>query len=56
MARVMINCPKTNKPIFTGIATDKTSFESSNIENNTIRCQHCKDKHKYSKKDCYLEE
>ncbi len=57
MAKVMINCPVTNKPVFTGIVLDKQSFESTTLENNTFApCPECGKSHTWNKKDAFLEE
>jgi len=38
MARLMIKCPKTGKPIETGIDMDKSTFESGNVHGDVQEC------------------
>ena len=47
MVKLMLKCPKTGKPIFTGIR-----YEDSNLKNrafkipmSTIYCHHCEQDH-----------
>jgi len=55
MGPVMIKCPKTEKPLDTGIHMDKVSFESGTLEHNTIGpCPHCGENHTWSKEDAWL--
>lgn len=56
MAKVMIKCPKTNKPLSTGIDMPKQVFESSHFSNNAVSCPHCGGTHVGQKSDAYLEE
>lgn len=50
MGQVMIRCPETDKPLPTGIAMDKASFESSQMENNSVGpCPHYGENHTWSK-------
>jgi endogenous inhibitor of DNA gyrase (YacG/DUF329 family) len=55
MARIMIRCPSTGQPVYTGIDANRQSFESSSFRNNITSCPHCKQKHTWSKEDAYLE-
>jgi hypothetical protein len=58
MGKIMIKCPVTGKAVFTGIGTDKKSFDdpSNTFENNSIHCPHCMNNHVWSKKDAYWEQ
>lgn len=52
MPMLMIKCPKTQKPIPTGMAVgDKKSFENSDFSNNSTSCPACGGMHKWDKKD-----
>ncbi len=53
MGMVMITCPTTKKPLPTGIAMDKASFNSSTLTNNSVSCPHCGKMHVWSKKDAF---
>lgn len=56
MGQVMIRCPKTGKPLGTGVGSDKQSFEGSSFENMSIGpCPHCGGNHTWSKKDAWVE-
>jgi endogenous inhibitor of DNA gyrase (YacG/DUF329 family) len=54
MGMVMIVCPTTKKPVPTGIAMDKASFNSSTLTNNSVSCPHCGKMHVWSKRDAFL--
>lgn len=55
MPQLLINCPKTGKPLGTGIAMDAESLATSVLENNTCGpCPHCGEDHVWSKPDAWL--
>ncbi len=58
MARIMINCPQTNKPVPTGLSMNKASFEepTNMMEGNSLRCPECRAMHTWGKKDAFLED
>ena len=56
MARVMINCPETGEPDFTGMSFDWSSFESVKIGEKLVRCSACGDEHTWKRPDAYLED
>ena len=55
MPRVMIRCPKTDKPLPTGGAMDKKSFEGRSYTNYEVLCPHCGINHPVTKEDTWLE-
>jgi hypothetical protein len=56
MARVMINCPATKKPVPTMMDMDQISFDSSSLENNSFEpCPECGGAHTWNKDDAFLE-
>ena len=57
MPRIMITCPVTKKPVYTGMTMDKERFEAPHnfLANNVIRCPHCGDVHRWDKADAYVE-
>lgn len=55
MARVMITCPETGKPIYTGWSFDEVAFETSQLADNSVPCPECGQVHTWSKQDAYLE-
>jgi hypothetical protein len=57
MARVMINCPQTRKPLPTGMRFSNQSFETATLSGNRIGpCPHCGAQHTWDKKDAFLED
>jgi hypothetical protein len=55
MARIMIRCPKTQRPIPTGIAADPAAYETLTLEGNSVKCPACGETHVWDKKDAFLE-
>ncbi len=51
MPSLMIHCPKTGKPLSTGINMDAASFASSTLTDNTTTCPHCGQPHTWNKAD-----
>jgi hypothetical protein len=59
MGQLMITCPVTGKPLSTGFAMDRKTFEdpSNEFEDNTIGpCPHCGQSHTWSKKDAFYQD
>lgn len=56
MPEVLIDCPTTGKPIYTGIALSKQTFEGAAMQGNTVQCPHCQQMHTWDKEDAYLED
>ncbi len=56
MPRVMIKCPKTGKPVPTGMGADQKSFESGCFRDNSFGpCPECGQRHIWQKDDAFLE-
>jgi endogenous inhibitor of DNA gyrase (YacG/DUF329 family) len=57
MGRIMINCPNTGKPVFTGMTMDRESFEQdSNAFSQTgTPCSECGELHKWQKQEAFME-
>ncbi len=55
MARIMVRCPTTKKPVYTGMSADEGSFKTSTFSGNSFRCPECKQNHTWDKKDAWLE-
>jgi hypothetical protein len=51
----MIRCPKTQRPIPTGIAADPAAYETLTLEGNSVKCPACGETHVWDKKDAFLE-
>ena len=56
MGLVMIQCPNTGKAIPTGFDMDKTSFQSSTLNRNSVGCPACGKTHTWDKKDAWVHE
>ncbi len=55
MARVMIACPVTGRPIYTGVSYDEDTFETSQFADKSVFCPECGQVHTWTKHDAYLE-
>jgi hypothetical protein len=56
MTRLMMNCPETGKPIYTGIVLPKRMFDVIRMPATTISpCPACENEHAFQKDDVYLE-
>jgi len=55
MARVMITCPDTGRPIYTGMSFDKITFVNSQLTDKSVLCPACGQVHIWDKQDAYLE-
>ena len=55
MARVMIACPDTGKPIYTGMSCDEVTFEASQLTDKSVLCPECGQVHTWNKQDAYVE-
>lgn len=53
--RMMMTCPSTQQPIFTGMNLDKISFDGMTITNSQVNCASCGQRHPLNKKDLYPE-
>jgi endogenous inhibitor of DNA gyrase (YacG/DUF329 family) len=62
MAMVMFTCPKSGKPVSTGIETDEQSFDAlvgaikskGNGKAKSVPCPHCGKAHSWSSGSAYL--
>jgi endogenous inhibitor of DNA gyrase (YacG/DUF329 family) len=60
MAMVMLTCPKTGKPVPTGIETDEQSFAAlmgaitGKGRPSNVPCPHCDKTHSWSSGSAYL--
>ena len=55
MARAMIACPNTGKPVYTGMSFDTLSFATSRLSNRSVACPECGQVHIWNKQNAYLE-
>jgi hypothetical protein len=51
---VVIDCPATDVPIQTGLTMDEQTFETAELDGNTVPCPACGSTHKWSKDDARL--
>ncbi|HZZ78436.1 MAG TPA: helix-turn-helix transcriptional regulator [Gemmataceae bacterium] len=54
--RVMILCPETGQPVFTGVTVTAEEFRTGEIRNMEVWCPHCHISHYWEKADAYLED
>jgi hypothetical protein len=54
--RVMITCPQTGMPVWTGVTTDEESWPEFELPFPVMRadCPHCRGFHDWKKEDAYL--
>ena len=55
MPQVMIMCPETGKPVYTGMNFDWWSFESVQLPKSSIACPKCGEVHEWEKTDAFLQ-
>ncbi len=55
MARVMITCLESGKPIYTGMSVDEITFETTQVTDKSVLCPECGRVHAWNKQDAYLE-
>lgn len=57
MGRIMIRCPKTQKPIPTGIGAGNADIlKNGTFSNNSVTCPECEGTHTWSGPDAFYEE
>jgi len=54
MSLVMIRCPQTGQPIYTGIETDPESFQCVDDVQTHSRCPLCGGEHAWWKREAWL--
>ena len=55
MARVMISCPKTGKPVYTSFSCDEMAFRDNQFVDKSVPCPECGEVHIWTTLDAYLE-
>jgi hypothetical protein len=55
LARVMIRCSVTNRPVATGMHTDAATWDARPMGYNRVACPGCKQTHAWGKSDAWLE-
>ncbi len=56
VARVMITCPETGRPVYTHLDVDWETFESTRIGERMIECSECHKVHTWRRCDVDLDE
>ena len=54
MPAVMIKCPRTLRPVCTGVEADLSNFNGLLDVASRIRCPHCGDDHTWWKREAWL--
>ena len=55
MPQVLIECPTTKQPVYTGLDMDARTWATATVERNSIQCPHCPEMHTWSMKDAWVE-
>jgi hypothetical protein len=53
--RVMICCPETKEPVFTGVELTSQDFKNGDFRDMEVWCPHCHISHRWNKADAFLE-
>lgn len=56
MARVMIDCPETGKPVYTHLNFEETEWDAVPIGARQIECPRCGKIHQWVRADAYLDD
>jgi endogenous inhibitor of DNA gyrase (YacG/DUF329 family) len=56
MSRIMITCPETGKPIYTGMNFDWPAIEPCVVQQGSLTCPRCGHVHEWCDKELFPEE
>src|SRR5262249_57860781 len=56
MPMLMIRCPRTGQPVFTGVETDRTSLQRLPDSGGHLRCPICEKDHEWGRRDARFSE
>ena len=54
MSRLLITCPETGKPVYTGLNMEWLNLEASELGENVLDCPACGRRHSWTKQDAFL--
>jgi hypothetical protein len=54
MSQVLITCPETKRPVYTGLNYEWPSFDAADLPRQTLKCPHCGKIHSWSKAEAFL--
>jgi hypothetical protein len=54
MPRVLITCPETQRPVYTGLNMDWNAFDTVELPEQTLVCPQCGRRHDWRKDDAVL--
>jgi len=54
MSQVLITCPETGRPVYTGLNFEWPTFESTDLPKQALKCPLCGKVHEWAKDDAYL--
>jgi endogenous inhibitor of DNA gyrase (YacG/DUF329 family) len=55
MPEILINCPKTGKPVRTGFnVPDRATLDSNTYSGNAVTCPHCRGVHTWGNAEAYV--
>ena len=55
MPRVLIQCPETGRPVYTGMNFDWLTFDSLQLGEKSIDCPECGKRHVWTRQDAILQ-
>lgn len=56
MARVMIDCPETGKPVYTGLNFEESDWDAVPVGTRRVECPRCGGIHEWGRTDAYLDD
>ena len=56
MAKLMLTCPSTGKPAFTGEEGGRDDLEALAFSGHELLCPECRQTHEFSSRDTYIED
>ena len=54
MSQVLITCPETKRPVYTGLNYEWSQFDAVELPPQSLKCPQCGKTHQWAKTDAYL--
>ena len=55
MSRLLITCPETGKPVYTGLNMEWYALEAAQLGEQELDCPECGQRHRWTKRDATLQ-
>lgn len=55
MSRLLITCPETGKPVYTGLNMEWYALEAAQLGEQELDCPECGRRHRWTKQDAILQ-